>query len=290
MQQIIESLLDHLWLSEQLAENTLSAYRRDLSKIAYRLQEKQQDWLTVSAADLSAVVFTDSEQKSSQARALSACKRLFQYLHELGLRQDVPTKFLKNPKKNNRIPTFISEAQIEALLAAPDIESPYGLRDKALLEVMYATGLRVSEAVKLRLNEMDLQRGVLSVVGKGNKQRLVPLGEEAVYWLMRYLTESRSFLLKNTHCDDVFVSQKKCGVSRQLAWLAIDHYTRQIGIAHISPHGLRHAFATHLVNHGADLRVVQMLLGHADINTTQIYTHVANERLKQMVAEHHPRG
>ncbi|PIT64901.1 site-specific tyrosine recombinase XerD, partial [Snodgrassella alvi] len=227
---------------------------------------------------------------SSQARALSACKRLFSWMHEYNRRQDIPTEQLQMPKKGQYLPDIISETQIDALLAAPDTKTLLGLRDKALLELMYATGLRVSEAVNLRINEIDLQNGLLSTIGKGNKQRMVPLGEEATDWLENYFTDARPALLKGRACDAVFVSQKKTAITRQLAWMIVTKYASAAGIHHLSPHGLRHAFATHLVNHGADLRVVQLLLGHADIGTTQIYTHVANERLKQIVHQHHPRG
>lgn len=290
LQQPIESLLEHLWLSEQLAENTLDSYRHDLTKIAQRLQAQQQDWLQVNETDLAAAIFVDSEKPSSQARALSSCKRLFAYLQEYGQRADLPTEFLRRPKQGRRLPAIISETQIDALLNAPNTDTPHGLRDKALLELMYATGLRVSEAVALQLAEIDTNRGVVSTIGKGNKQRLVPLGEEAVDWLQTYLAQARPALLKGHVCDAVFVSQKKGAMTRQLAWMVVSKYAETAQIQHLSPHGLRHAFATHLVNHGADLRVVQMLLGHADISTTQIYTHVANERLKQIVHEHHPRG
>ena len=290
LQQPIDSVLEHLWLSEQLAHNTLEGYRHDLSKIARRLQAAGLNWLSVDSVDLAAAVFDAHEKTSSQARALSACKRLFAWLQEYGHRPDLPTTHLHAPKQGRHLPDIISEAQIDALLAAPDTASSHGLRDKALLELMYATGLRVSEAVQLTLSELDLQQGLISTIGKGDKQRLVPLGEEAVYWLQRYLAEARPRLLKGRACDAVFVSQKKGAISRQLAWMIVNRHAETAAIRHLSPHGLRHAFATHLVNHGADLRVVQMLLGHADIGTTQIYTHVANERLKQLVAEHHPRG
>jgi integrase/recombinase XerD len=290
LQEPIESLLEHLWLSEQLAHNTLESYRRDLIKIAQRLQHQQLDWFNVDSLSLANAIFVAEEKPSSQARSLSACKRLFQWLQEYNRRQDLPTEQLQMPKKGRYLPDIISETQIDALLAAPDIHTPHGLRDKALLEVMYATGLRVSEAVNLHLNEIDLQNGLLSTIGKGNKQRMVPLGEEAVDWLQHYFTQARPALLKNRACDAVFVSQKKTGMTRQLAWMIVNKYANAVGIYHLSPHGLRHAFATHLVNHGADLRVVQLLLGHADIGTTQIYTHIANERLKQVVQQHHPRG
>lgn len=290
LQQPIDGLLEHLWLSAQLAHNTLEGYRHDLSKVAQRLQAAGLDWHSASAADVATALFDNAEKTSSQTRALSACKRLFAWLQEYGQRKDLPTDHLHTPKQSRRLPPIISEAQVDALLAAPDTENQHGMRDKALLETLYATGLRVSEAVKLTLTELDLQRGLLSTIGKGNKQRLVPLGEEAVYWLQHYLAHARPKLLKERACDAVFVSQKKNAISRQLAWMIVARCAETAGIRHLSPHGLRHAFATHLVNHGADLRAVQMLLGHADIGTTQIYTHVANERLKQLVAAHHPRA
>ena len=215
---------------------------------------------------------------------------MYGWLEETGQRADNPTRFLKTPKSKRKLPTLITEAQIDALLAAPDVEKPHGLRDKALLEVMYATGLRVTEAVKLTLSDIDLHRGSIRTIGKGDKLRLVPLGQEAAYWVERYCNESRPLLLKNKICDEVFVSQKRSGISRQLAWMIVKEYAEAAGIASLSPHGLRHAFATHLVNHGVDLRSVQMMLGHSDINTTQIYTHVANIRLKNMVDEHHSRS
>lgn len=290
MQQPIDGLLEHLWLSEQLAHNTLESYRRDLTKIARRLLSRQHDWLSAQSSDLAMALFDDNEKATSQGRALSACKRLYTWLQQYQYRSDLPTEHLSAPKKAKTLPHIISEAHIDALLAAPDTSTAHGLRDKALLEVMYATGLRVSETVRLSLGELDFNNGLINTIGKGNKQRLVPLGEEAAYWLTRYLAESRPQLLKGLACEAVFVSQKKTPISRQLAWMVVKHHAFTAGIQHLSPHGLRHAFATHLVNHGADLRVVQMLLGHADIGTTQIYTHVANERLKQLVAEHHPRA
>ena len=221
---------------------------------------------------------------------MSACKRFYGWLLETEQLSNDPTEYLTAPKQERTLPAIVSESQIEMLLAAPDTDSPHGLRDKALLELMYASGLRVSEAVKLTLGEIDLQRGLVVTIGKGGKQRLVPMGEEASYWIERYLAQARPVLLKNARCDELFVGQKRNGISRQLAWMIVDKYAEAAGIRHLSPHSLRHAFATHLVNHGADLRVVQSLLGHADISTTQIYTHVANERLKNIVSEHHPRG
>ncbi|MCQ9326114.1 site-specific tyrosine recombinase XerD [Neisseria dentiae] len=287
---LAERLLEHLWLNHRLSQNTLDAYRRDLEKVVGRLRAQGLDWQTAQSTDLAAAVYHPDEKTRSQARALSACKRLYGWLLETEQRADNPTRHLSAPKQVQTLPKLITEAQIEALLNAPDTESPHGLRDKALLELIYATGLRVSEAVKLKVNEANLGKGIINTIGKGNKQRIVPLGAEAVYWIERYLVEARPQLLKNRICDELFVSQKRAGISRQLAWMIVEKYAEGAGIQHLSPHGLRHAFATHLVNHGADLRVVQLLLGHADISTTQIYTHVANERLKSIVQEHHPRG
>ena len=290
MNDLIEALLEHLWLYDRLSQNTLDSYRRDLTKIAQRLEQQQHTWQTAAATDLSAAIYVAEEQSRSQARALSACKRLYAWLVETDQRSDNPTEHLKAPKAAQSLPDIITEKQIDLLLEAPDITTPHGLRDKALLELIYATGLRVSEAVKLQINEINLNRGVINTIGKGNKQRIVPLGGEAIYWIERYLSEARPQLLKNARCHELLVSQKRSGISRQLAWMIVEKYAAQAGIRHLSPHGLRHVFSTHLVNHGADLRSVQMLLGHANINTTQIYTHVANQRLKNLVTEHHARG
>lgn len=290
MDDLINRLLEYLWLHRRLSQNTLEGYRRDLEKVAVRLQAQGQNWLTAQSADLAAAVYHQEEKPRSQARALSACKNLYLWLAETEQRTDNPTRNLTAPKQARTLPKLISERQIDALLDAPDVDTPHGLRDKALLELIYATGLRVSEAVKLQIGEIDLNKGILSTIGKGDKQRIVPLGEEAAYWITRYLTEARQLLLKDKACNELFVSQKRTGISRQLAWMIVEKYAEAAGIQHLSPHGLRHAFATHLVNHGADLRVVQLLLGHASIGTTQIYTHVANERLKNIVQEHHPRG
>ncbi|MDO1508950.1 MULTISPECIES: site-specific tyrosine recombinase XerD [unclassified Neisseria] len=286
----IDRLLEHLWLNDRLSQNTLDGYRRDLQKVAARLAEHSLNWQNAQSSDLSAAIYHPDEKTRSQARALSACKRLYGWLLETEQRSDNPTRHLTTPKQPKTLPKLSTEAQIDALLNAPDTESTHGLRDKALLELIYATGLRVSEAVKLQIGQANLHKGIINTIGKGNKQRIVPLGEEAAYWIERYLAEARPLLLKNKACDELFVSQKRTGISRQLAWMIVEKYAQEAGIRHISPHGLRHAFATHLVNHGADLRVVQLLLGHADISTTQIYTHVANERLKSIVQEHHPRG
>lgn len=286
----IDLLLEQLWLQDRLSQNTLDAYRRDLQKIHDRLLVHKVDWFNCDGVQLGEALFKNEEKPTSQARALSACKRLYNYFNEQELKHQEPLFYLQRPKIGRSLPPIITEAQVDALLEAPDVDDVHGLRDKALLEMMYATGMRVSEAINLELSHPDLQQGVVSTVGKGDKQRLIPLGEEACEWLEAYLLHSRPMLLKQKPCDFVFVSQKRVGMTRQLAWQIVDKYATQIGIENLSPHKLRHAFATHLVNHGADLRVVQMLLGHADINTTQIYTHVANVRLKHLIDQHHPRA
>lgn len=288
--ELIDLLLEHLWLQDRLAHNTLEAYRRDLHKIAQRIAQNQQTFLTAGTMDLASAIYVSDEEPRSQSRALSACKRLYAWLAETARRSDNPTRDLKTIKMGASLPKIITENQIDALLDAPNVADVHGLRDKALLELIYATGLRVSEAVNLRVNEINLNHGVVNTIGKGNKQRIVPLGEEAGYWIGCYIQQSRPLLLKDTPCDALFVSQKKGGMTRQLAWMIVKHYAAMADIHDLSPHGLRHAFATHLVNHGADLRTVQMLLGHANISTTQIYTHVANERLKNVVKHFHPRG
>lgn len=289
MDTLTDRLLEHLWLHKRLSANTLNSYRRDLQKTAVRLAENGKTWLNVAPEDLADAIYCSGEKSSTQSRCLSACRQLYLWMEETGQRAENPTKHLHAPKTEQRIPKLITAQQIDALLDAPDIETPHGLRDKALLEVMYATGLRVSEAVKINLENIDLQRGAVNTIGKGNKQRLVPLGEEAAEWVARYMKDARPQLLKDARCDELFVSQKRSGITRQLAWMIVKNYAEAAGIADLSPHSLRHAFATHLVNNGADLRVVQSLLGHADISTTQIYTHVANQRLKEVVDKHHPR-
>lgn len=289
-QDIVDRLLEHLWLQERLSQNTLDGYRRDLFKIAHVLDKQDKSWFDARQNDLADAVFDPSMSTQSQARALSACKRLYGWLLESEQYSDNPVRHLKSPKQEKTLPDIITEAQIDTLLDTPDVDTPHGLRDKALLELIYATGLRVSEAVNLALGEVHWNSGFINTVGKGGKQRIVPLGEEAMYWLERYLKEARSVLLKAGKTDKIFVGQKQSGITRQLAWQIVKTYALKAGIRHLSPHGLRHAFATHLVNHGADLRVVQELLGHSDISTTQIYTHVANQRLQNIVTEHHPRG
>ena len=285
----VDAFCDALWLEDGLAKNTLESYRRDLAQLAAHLagrglaQAREQDLFGFLAARRG--------RSSSAARMLSTLKRFYRYcLRERRIRAD-PTLRLDPPKRAPRFPKSLSEADVEALLGAPDAETPRGLRDRAMLEVLYASGLRVSELVGLKTHEANLDAGVVRILGKGSKERLVPLGEEAVAWVQRYLREARPALLKRKSNDALFVTDRGAGMTRQAFWhLLRRHGRRAIPGKSLSPHVLRHAFATHLINHGADLRVVQMLLGHADISTTQIYTHVARERLKALHAKHHPRG
>jgi integrase/recombinase XerD len=291
----IEQFLDALWLEKNLAENTLSAYRRDLKMVVEWLDRHDLTLLTVQTGDLQSLFAERLEggyKATSSARMLSAIRRLFQYLYREKARQDDPSAMLSSPKLPQRLPKDLSEAQVDRLLQAPCLDQPIELRDKAMLELLYATGLRVSELVGLSMSDISLRQGVVRVIGKGNKERLVPLGEEAVYWLENYLEHGRPWLLNGQSIDVLFPSQRAQQMTRQTFWHRIKHYAQIAGIdsAKLSPHVLRHAFATHLLNHGADLRVVQMLLGHSDLSTTQIYTHVATERLRQLHQQHHPRA
>jgi integrase/recombinase XerD len=295
VQAEIEAFLDALWMEQGLSANTLAAYRRDLEGLAHWLQGQSAGTLTgAQAYDLQAYLKYRTEQggkASSAARLISSLRRFYRYyLREGRITQD-PTEQMDSPKLGRPLPKALSEAEVEALLAAPDTETPLGLRDRAMLELLYATGLRVTELVSIQVTQINQRQGIVRVVGKGEKTRLVPLGEEAEDWLGRYLRQGRPALLKGRQCESVFVTQRGAGLTRQAFWYAIKRYAQQAGIQkHLSPHTLRHSFATHLLNHGADLRVVQMLLGHSDLSTTQIYTHVANERIKQLHATHHPRG
>jgi integrase/recombinase XerD len=291
----IDAFLDALWLEDGLADNTLAAYRRDLSAFAGWLRDQHdhppegarrehiQDWLAVQYRQTKA---------STANRRLAALRRYYLWALRRGLCTEDPCLGLRSARQPARFPKTLSEAQVEALLAAPGIGSALGLRDRAMLETLYATGLRVSELVHLNVQDTSLNDGVVRVVmGKGAKDRLVPMGAEALHWIERYLRESRPAILGARRCDALFVTTRGGAMTRQAFWLLIRKYARQADIhVPLSPHVLRHAFATHLLNHGADLRVVQMLLGHADISTTQIYTHVARERLKTLHARHHPRA
>jgi len=295
---LVDAFSDALWLEDGLSKNTLEAYRRDLKLFAQWLAKaKARGLLQAEEGDLWAF-FTSrhasagvGHRASSDARMLSSLKRFYHYcLRERRLQAD-PTLKLDSPKRVPRFPKTLTEADVEALLAAPDVNVPLGLRDRAMLEVLYASGLRVSELVGMKTFEANLEAGVVRIMGKGAKERLVPLGEEAVDWVKRYFADARPQLLKKAHSDCLFVTERGAGMTRQAFWHIIKRQgEKAIPGKALSPHVLRHAFATHLINHGADLRVVQMLLGHADISTTQIYTHVAKERLKKLHAMHHPRG
>ncbi len=303
--QLLDAFCDALWLEDGLARNTIESYRRDLSQFAAWLARAKAKALAAAGeADLHAFFAARHAggrtlRASSDARMLSSLKRLYRYCARERLVTGDPTLKLDAPKRVPRFPKTLSEADVEALLGAPDTGTPLGLRDRAMLEVLYASGLRVSELVALRRFEVNLEAGVLRILGKGSKERLVPLGEEAVEWLRRYLGEARPVLLERARKrargraapDALFVTARGTALTRQAFWHNLKrHGARAIPGKSLSPHVLRHAFATHLINHGADLRVVQMLLGHADISTTQIYTHVARERLKALHAKHHPRG
>ncbi len=293
---LLDEFSDTLWLEDGLSRNTLESYRRDLNKFALWLkQNRNMQLLQGTHADVQAfLAYLVVEQKAratSTSRAISSLKRLYQYLMRQGKISIDPTLQIATPKLPRSLPKTLSEQDVERLLHAPDVESPLGMRDRTMLEVLYASGLRVSELVSLNVAQVSLDMGVVRVMGKGSKERLVPLGEEALNWVRRYLADARSALLNNQVSNAMFVTARGEAMTRQMFWYLIKRYGRLGGLVKpLSPHTLRHAFATHLLNHGADLRVVQLLLGHADISTTQIYTHVARERLKQLHATHHPRG
>jgi integrase/recombinase XerD len=292
--RIIERYLDALWVERGLSDNTLSAYRRDLRAYAQWLGRRGTGLCAARRDDLQAyLAFLLERQQSprSAARALS-CLRGF-YRHQLrnGVVSEDPSLDLDSPGLGRPLPKTLSEADVEALLQAPDPDDPLGMRDRCMLEVLYACGLRVSELTGLTLSQLSLNQGVLRVTGKGSKERLVPIGAEALDWLQRYLAGARGDLLKGKVSEVMFPSRRGQAMTRQTFWHRIKLHAATAGIRQpLSPHVLRHAFATHLLNHGADLRVVQLLLGHSDLSTTQIYTHVARQRLQQLHAEHHPRG
>jgi len=291
---VIDRFAETLWMENGLSENTLAAYRRDLYRLSAWLQPRRGSLTRAQAADLLGFLaqqYRDGRALRSSARLLSSLRRFYRFLVREGWRGDDPTATIEAPKMDRPLPQVLSEADVEVLLETPDTGRPIGLRDRAMLELLYASGLRVSELVGLTHAQVNLRQGVVQVVGKGGKERLVPVGDEALNWLQRYLAEAREPLLKGKSCEQVFVSRKATPISRQAFWYRLRQYAVQAGIhGALSPHTLRHAFATHLVNHGADLRVVQMLLGHSDLSTTQIYTHVARARLKQLHQAHHPRG
>jgi integrase/recombinase XerD len=292
---ILDEFCDSLWLHDGLSRNTLEAYRRDLVQCQRWLaQHGKGELLRVKHSDLLDYLsfkFSTGTRASSASRLLSSLKRFFQYCVREGKLSADPSILIDPPRLLRGLPKTLNEDDVERLLAAPDTESALGLRDRTMLELLYACGLRVSELVSLTLGQISQDTGVVRVLGKGSKERLVPIGEEALAWLSRYVNEGRPAILAGRISNLFFVSAREGALTRQAFWYIITRHARQAGITKaLSPHTVRHAFATHLINHGADLRVVQMLLGHADISTTQIYTHVAKERLKQLHAKHHPRG
>lgn len=295
--QMLDEFVDALWLEDGLSRNTLTSYRADLVQLVEWLnrQGRAGGLLSgVTQADLLAFLSDRIGQgikASSTCRALTCIKRFYRYLLRQGKILEDPAANIDNPKIYRPLPVNLTEVEVEALLAAPDIQQPLGLRDRTMLEILYAAGLRVSELVGLGVSQIRQDMGVVRILGKGNKERLIPLGEEALYWLDAYLQKARPILLAGKHSNMLFITTRGDAMTRQAFWYLIRRHAQQAGIVKLlSPHTLRHAFATHLLNHGADLRVVQLLLGHSDISTTQIYTHVARERLRQLHAQHHPRG
>lgn len=289
----IDMFIDHLWLEDGLSKNTLISYRLDLMSFALWAQMQHKQLLTVDQADIQqylAVKFPQSKPRSI-SRLIASLRRFYRYwLRENKISVD-PTLQIESPKLPRSLPKSLNEDEVLALLNVPDLSEPAGLRDRAMLELLYACGLRVSELVSIKTTEVSVSDAVVRVTGKGSKTRLVPMGEEAADWIARYLREARPEILQKRLSDALFVTNRGEAMTRQAFWYLIKRYALQAGITkHMSPHVLRHAFATHLLNHGADLRVVQMLLGHSDISTTQIYTHVARERLKRLHSMHHPRG
>jgi len=292
---LIDEFCDALWLEDGLARNTLDSYRRDLVQFRDWLSSRQgKALLAASHADLLGFLADKVRRRakaSTTSRELSTLRRFYRFALRQGRIADDPTLKIDAPKLPRALPKSLTEEDVEKLLAAPRTEETLGLRDKTMLETLYASGLRVSELVTLKVPQVSEDMGVVRVMGKGSKERLVPLGEEALAWIRHYLREARPALLGARTSDDLFVTTRGAAMTRQAFWYLLKRYAVQAGLGKpISPHTLRHAFATHLLNHGADLRVVQLLLGHSDISTTQIYTHVARERMKQLHAKHHPRG
>ena len=292
---LLDEFCDALWLEDGLSRNTLDSYRRDLRQFQAWLEKMHgRDLLAATHGDLLGYLgytVAGKAKATSTSRLLSSLKRFYQHaLRQNKIAAD-PSLNIDAPKLPRGLPKTLTEEDVEKLLAAPNVEDPLGLRDRTMLEVLYASGLRVSELVTLKAAQVSQDMGVVRIMGKGSKERLVPLGEEALSWVKRYLKEARPQILGRRSTDALFVTARAEGMTRQSFWHLLKRHALHAGLRKaISPHTLRHAFATHLLNHGADLRVVQMLLGHSDISTTQIYTHVARERLKQLHAKHHPRG
>ncbi len=293
--QEIDRFIDQLWAEKGLAELTLRAYRQDLRQFLRWLQQRKTGLAEAGQSHIQEYLgerFERGASARSNARLLSTLKQYYQYLVRRGDRQDNPTALVSAPKIHRSLPQAPGEGDVEKLLEAPDLETPFGLRDRAMLETMYGSGLRVSELVNLQLGQINTNLGLLRLVGKGSKERVVPVGEEALYWIGRYLKSARADLVRaDVLSDAVFLSSRGRAITRQAFWQNIKKHLLVADVkTAYSPHSLRHAFATHLLNHGADLRTVQMLLGHSSLSTTQIYTHVAQARLQAIHAEHHPRG
>jgi integrase/recombinase XerD len=290
----VSRFLDAVWMERGLSPNTLAAYRADLTALSRWLAERNIPMMATSRGDLQDFIawrVHAGARPRSTARQLSSFRRFFRYLVREGVVREDPTAQIAMPKIGRSLPKSLTEEEVESLLAAPVVSDPLGNRDRAMLEVLYATGLRVSELVNLRHGQVNINQGVIRILGKGNRERLIPLGEEAMHWLTEFANGARSEILLERQTDYLFPTRRGDRMTRQAFWHIIKRYARKSGISkELSPHTLRHAFATHLLNHGADLRVVQMLLGHSDLSTTQIYTHVARERLKEMHGQHHPRG
>lgn len=288
----IDAFVERLWAEDGLAERTLDAYRRDLEGLARWLNGRSRHLAEAGRADLSAYLGAQRVSARSMARRQTTFRRFYAHLARMQPGFEDPTLLLQRPKLPRSLPKALAEREVEALIDAPDTTTPLGLRDRAMLELMYASGLRVSELVNLPLAGLNVRQGVLRVTGKGGKERLVPVGETALDWIERYLAEARPSLARGRQPVALFLSNRGAAMSRQMFWILVKRYAMRVGIAakRISPHVLRHSFATHLLNHGADLRALQMLLGHSALSTTQIYTLVAREGLKRLHAQHHPRG
>ncbi|HTY49807.1 MAG TPA: site-specific tyrosine recombinase XerD [Steroidobacteraceae bacterium] len=290
----VSRFLDAVWMERGLSSNTLAAYRADLTALSRWLSERGTPMVRTTRQDLQDFIawrVDAGARPRSTARQLSSFRRFFRHLLREGVLREDPTAQIAMPKIGRSLPKSLTEEEVEALLAAPAVSDPLGNRDRTMLEVLYATGLRVSELVNLRYSQVNLNQGVIRILGKGNRERLIPLGEEAVRWLNEFTRTARGEILLERQTDYLFPTRRGDRMTRQAFWHIIKRYARKAGVdRELSPHTLRHAFATHLLNHGADLRVVQMLLGHSDLSTTQIYTHVARERMKELHAAHHPRG
>ncbi len=292
---LIRSFQDSLWIEEGLSENTQKSYASDLILFAAWIdQHRQKSLPEVEGGDIEgylALKFRQNASHRSSARLISCLRKFYSWLLRRGKLEHDPCAGIESPQLGKPLPHTLSEGEVESLLAAPNVMDPLGQRDRAMLELLYATGLRVTELVSLRLEQVNLRQGVVRVAGKGSKDRLIPIGEEAESWLEAYLHEARHAILGARASDDLFVTERGTAMTRQAFWHLIKRHALNAGIRkHLSPHTLRHAFATHLLNHGADLRVVQMLLGHSDLSSTQIYTHIAQERLKELHSRCHPRG